>query len=219
LPRPDVIALRAPHGPALAGLSWAASPGAPGILVIPGFGSRKENHADFASAAAARGMGALALDVRGHGASGGELDGGVMDDVMAGLEALSAQGLAPLGVRGSSMGGLLALHAAARDRRVRAVVAICPARPAGLARRVGAPWPLALEPGPVVARHDGIARGYWHATGDDRVPWGSTLALAGLTPHPMRLHVAMGGTHGSLQHDAAVIGETVAFLHEHLAAG
>lgn len=80
MPPPTVIALSAPHGPALAGLCWAAEPGTPGVLVIPGFGSRKENHVDFASAAAARGMGALALDPRGHGASGGELDGGVMDD-------------------------------------------------------------------------------------------------------------------------------------------
>lgn len=216
MPQPTAIALRAPGGPALAGLWWPAGRGTPGVLVVPGLGSRKENHADFAGATSARGMGALALDVRGHGASGGTLDGDVIDDVLAGLEALAARGHIPLGVRGSSMGGLLALHAAARDDRVRAVVAICPARPSGLAHRVGAEWPLDLAPERAVARADGVARGYWHATGDDRVPWGSTLALAGLTPHPMRLRIALGGGHGSLQHDPAVIEETVAFLRSHL---
>lgn len=67
---------------------------------------------------------------------------------------------------------------------MRAVVALCPARPEGLARRVAASWPLDMARESVVARADGVARGYWHATGDDRVPWGATLALAGITPHP-----------------------------------
>ena len=189
------------------------------MLVVPGLGSRKENHADFAEAIAARGLGALAIDLRGHGGSGGVLDAGVLGDVLAGLDALAERGHGPLGLRGTSMGGLLALHAAARDRRVRAVVAVCPARPGGLARHVEEDWPLALDPVPAVARRDGVARGYWHATGDASVPWGSTLALAGATPHPMRLRVALGGSHGSLQHDPAVIGATADFLRDHLGAG
>jgi alpha-beta hydrolase superfamily lysophospholipase len=214
--RPVAIALHAPGGPELAGLSWEAGAGTPAVLVVPGLGSRKENHADFAAAVAARGMGALALDLRGHGGSGGVLDADVMDDLIAGLDSLAARGHAPLGVRGTSMGGLLALHAAARDARVRAVVALCPARPAGLARVVEEPWPLSLEPAPVVAPRDGVARGYWHATGDASVPWGGTLALAGLTHHPMRLRIALGGGHGSLQHDPAVIAESADFLNAHL---
>jgi hypothetical protein len=48
------------------------------------------------------------------------------------------------------------------------------------------------------------------------VPWGGTFALAGRTPPPVRLRVALGGSHRSLQHDAAVLAETVAFLAEHL---
>lgn len=217
MPPPRPIALNAPGGPPLAGLLWPGAPGAPGVVVVPGFGSRKENHADFAQAVAARGTAALALDLRGHGRSGGRLDGGALDDVLAALDALAADGHAPLGLRGSSMGGLLALHAAARDPRVRAVVAICPARPAGLARRVGDPWPLALDTTDAVSRADGVARGYWHATGDASVPWGSTLAIAGRTPQPMRLRITLGGGHNTLQHDPAVIAGTVAFLHEHLA--
>jgi len=95
-------------------------------------------------------------------------------------------------------------------------VAICPARPEGLARRLGRGWPLDLAPEAAVARADGVARGYWHATGDDQVAWGATLALAGRTPHPMRLRIALGGGHNTLQHDPAVLAETVAFLAAHL---
>ncbi|MGD9572638.1 MAG: alpha/beta hydrolase [Thermoleophilia bacterium] len=210
--------MRAPGGPPLAALHWPAPPGAPGVLVVPGLGSRKENHADFAGRVADAGMAALALDLRGHGESGGDLDGGVVDDVAAGLGALAGLGHPRLGLRGSSMGGLLALHAAARDDRVGAVVAICPARPEGLARRVGAEWPRALSPERDAARADGVARGYWHATGDDRVPWAATLALAGMTPQPMGLRIALGGGHNTLQHDPEVLAATVAFLAGHLGA-
>lgn len=213
----DRITIRAPGGPELAALRWPAPTGGPAVLIVPGLGSRKENHADFGEALAVAGIGALALDPRGHGESGGALDAGVADDLVAGLDALTAAGHGPLGVRGSSMGGFLALILAARDPRVRAVVAICPARPEGLARSVGADWPLTMPLEPAVTHPDGVARGYWHATGDDRVPWGSTLALAGMTPHPMRLRIALGGGHNSLQHDRGVIGDTVAFLRSHLA--
>lgn len=188
------------------------------MLVVPGLGSRKENHHDVAELIAAAGMASLALDLRGHGASGGELGPGALDDVLAGLGWLAGRGHAPLGLRGSSMGGWLALHAAAREPRARAVVAICPARPEGLAARIGDDWPLALPLGDAVGRHDGVARGYWHATGDRSVPWASTLALAGRTPHPMRLRIALGGGHNTLQHDAAVLAESVAFLARHLGA-
>jgi dienelactone hydrolase len=215
---PHRIALRAPAGPALAALHWPTTPGAPGVVVVPGLGSRKENHADMGSAVAAAGMAALAIDLRGHGDSAGVLDGAVVDDVLAGLDLLAREGHGPLGLRGSSMGALLALQAAAADRRVRAVVAICPARPEGLAVAVGDDWPMAMSPERAVAHADGVARGYWHATGDDRVPWASTLALAGLTPHPMRLRIALGGSHGSLQRDPGVLAESVAFLRAHLGA-
>jgi pimeloyl-ACP methyl ester carboxylesterase len=188
------------------------------VLVVPGLGSRKENHADFAAAVAGAGMAALALDLRGHGGSEGAIDAGVLDDALAGLVALAERGHVPLGVRGSSMGGLVALHAAARDPRVRAVVAICPARPEPLAERLGADWPLALSPERAVTRADGVARGFWHATGDDRVPWAATMALAARAPHPKRVRIALGGGHGTLQHDPAVVADTVAFLATHLDA-
>jgi dienelactone hydrolase len=186
-------------------------------VVVPGLGSRKENHADFALRCVSAGMAALCLDVRGHGESGGRLDGGAVDDVVAAIGWVADRGHDRVGLRGSSMGGFLALHAATADARVRAVAAICPARPEPLARRIGEDWPLALPLAPAVARADGVARGYWHATGDESVPWAHSFALAQRTPQPVRLRVRLGGHHRSLQHDPGILAETVAFLGEHLA--
>jgi dienelactone hydrolase len=215
-PAPSRVALRAPGGPELAALLWPAPATAPGVLVLHGLGSRKENHADFGAALAGAGMAALAVDLRGHGASGGRLDAGALDDALAGLALLRARGHARLGVRGSSMGGFLALHAAARDASVRAVVALCPATHRGLGRHQEAAWAAAMPLAPAVRRADGVARGYWHATGDERVPWGATFALHQITPQPTRLHVALGGTHRSLQHDPAIRAATVGYLAEGL---
>jgi alpha-beta hydrolase superfamily lysophospholipase len=212
---PVDVELRRGGAPRLAGLLWRAPADAPGVVVVHGAGSRKENHADFAEACARAGMAALALDLRGHGASGGEADRGMLD-VVAALDRLAAEGAGPLGLRGSSLGAFLALHAAARHPAARAVAALCPPSAERVARVLGADWPLALPLEPAVARRDGVARGYWHARGDERVGWAGTLALAGLTPQPRRLRVEMGGHHRSLQHDPAVIAATVAFLAEHL---
>jgi uncharacterized protein len=158
--------------PRLAALLWPSrglGP-APGIVIVHGAGSRKENHADFAEACARAGLTALALDLRGHGESAGAPDAGMLDDVVVALEHLRAEGAAPLGLRGSSLGGFLALHAAARHPDARAVVALCPPSSERIARLLGAEWPLALPLEPAVARTDGVARGYWHARGDERVP-------------------------------------------------
>jgi dienelactone hydrolase len=197
------------------GLLWPAPSGAPGVLVIHGHGSRKDNHADFAELVAARGLAALAIDLPGHGETGGTLGANALDATLAGIDELTRSGYGPIGLRGSSLGGFLALGMAPRSPDVRAVVAICPARPELLARRLGSDWPLAVDLEAAV-REPGIARGYWHAVDDDRVPWAATLRLAGLSPPPVHLRVKMGGSHTSLQHDPGVLRDTVDFLHEHL---
>jgi dienelactone hydrolase len=53
---PEPVALNAPGGPRLAALAWAAPPGAPGVVIVPGLSSRKENHRDFGDALAAAGI-------------------------------------------------------------------------------------------------------------------------------------------------------------------
>jgi pimeloyl-ACP methyl ester carboxylesterase len=107
--------------------------GAPwgGLVILHGAGSRKENHADMGRAAAAAGLATVRYDMRGHGETGGQLDGRALQDVGA-AAALLPDGL-PLALRGSSMGGYLALVAAAAAGAA-AVVAICPAPSALLAQ-------------------------------------------------------------------------------------
>ena len=61
-----------------------------GMLILHGAGSRKENHADMARAAAEAGLVALRVDLRGHGATGGTMDGRAIADVAAAAAELPA---------------------------------------------------------------------------------------------------------------------------------
>lgn len=209
---------RETQGPRLAALLWEAPAGSPGVVAIHGAGSRKENHKDFAGRAREAGFAALALDLRGHGDSEGTPDAGMLDDVLGALDHLAALGHRPLGLRGSSLGGFLALHAAARHPDVRAVVAICPAQAESLARLFSANWPHDWPIGQAVAT-PGVARGFWHATGDEKVPWQTTFALSQLAPQPRHLRIVMGGHHRSLQHHPVVLADTIEFLRSHLFSG
>jgi uncharacterized protein len=130
-----------------------------GVVILHGAGSAKESHFDFARGCRADGMAALAYDARGHGRSEGSFGPGAFDDALAMADLLSSH--APkIALRGSSMGGFQAIHAAAEAGRRRdgdapssrvhgdapssrahggaaapcAVVAICPAPPDGLMR-------------------------------------------------------------------------------------
>ena len=209
--------LRSADGTPLAARYWPATAQSAGVVIVHGLGSCKEHHTDFARVCRGAGLAALTLDLRGHGASGGELGPGAIDDVIAAAEALRARGHARVGLRGSSLGGFLVLLAAARSRRVACVVAICPARPGVLAERLGAEWPTQYPLTDAVATPDGIARGYRHATGDAQVPWAATWALAQATPQPRHLRIVLGGSHSSLQHTPAIQGETCDFLGRYLA--
>src|ERR1700755_2950697 len=94
--------------PALAGAGGAGPPGAGAVLP------------------------AIACDARGHGESDAPYDGRALADVatIAGVLRERA-GVERVGLRGSSMGGYVAL-AAARGADAAAVVAICPASATGL---------------------------------------------------------------------------------------
>ncbi len=100
-----------------------------GIVVCHGFGSSKERHAEFGQMAAKAGFAVLALDLRGHGESGGELDANVFNDIAAGLLYLQNRpevNPMNIAVRGSSMGGWLAVHTAAHLKDLAPIVAFCP---------------------------------------------------------------------------------------------
>ena len=196
------------------GLSYALfrAPDRPGgVVVLHGAGSSKESHYDFARAARAQGISALVFDQRGHGASDGELDGRAIADIGA-MAALLGPG--PLALRGSSMGGYLALVAAER-LDARAVVAICPASAGGLRRglRRGDLGFRADETtlDALLSEHDELAAIaslpaavlLMHAEGDEVVPVDHSQALIAAAGAPVkRLLTLPGGHHRSIQHDA-----------------
>jgi alpha-beta hydrolase superfamily lysophospholipase len=205
-----------------------------GVVVLHGAGSRKENHYDFARAALAAGFAVLAFDQRGHGDSGGRLDGRALDDVAAMADLLrtrAGRAELPVALRGSSMGGYLAL-VAAPVTRAGAVIAICPASAEGLRRglvggRFGFPADLTgLER--LLSEHDEFAAVQsldvpillLHAEGDEQVPVQHSRELAERMTSPRsRLIAVPGGHHRSVQHDPELRAFSLRFLEKTLDSG
>jgi alpha-beta hydrolase superfamily lysophospholipase len=195
--------------------SEAARPRA-GIVILHGAGSSKENHHDFARAALGAGFAALAFDQRGHGASTGPMGDEALDDIAA-MTALLRERIgdpeAPIGLRGSSMGGYLALLAAP-SAHAGAVVAICPASGEGLRRALRSAAFRFEADVPALERmlssqdlHAAVASLeipvlLLHAEGDEQVPVEHSRELAeDLTSSESRLITVPGGHHRSVQHD------------------
>lgn len=192
-----------------------------GVLVLHGAGSSKESHFDFCRAARGAGMAAIAFDMRGHGDSPGSFGAGALDDIatMAGL----LPG-APLALRGSSMGGYLALLGAARLNAA-AVVAICPAGAEGMLRGLrGGHLDFAVDP-PAMERfletndlNETVAgldspMLLMHARGDEVVPVEHSEALLRAARMPVKRLIAVpGGHHRSIQHDPELQGESLRFV-------
>lgn len=220
---------RTGHQDGLAYALWlpdGAEPPKAGVLVLHGAGSQKESHFDFARAAVALGLGVLTFDQRGHGESGGQLDGRAVADVVA-MAAVLREALVPPGavaLRGSSMGGYLAILAAA-EARAEAVVAICPASAGGLRRGLeqGAfsfdadrPALEALldhsELEPAVAALSAPLL-LLHAQGDEQVPVQQSRELAAACRAPgSRLIEVPGGHHRSVQHDEELQAVSLRFV-------
>lgn len=230
------------------GLAWALwlppagrreGPGGapiPGIVICHGAGSRKENHADFARLAAASGWAALAFDARGHGDSAGEFSPGAIGDVVSMVRMLGARpGVDPgrVGVRGSSLGGFLAIHAAAVAPEVAAVIAICPAGEEHLRRglrrddlemRVGDPAALDAW----LAEHDlrEAVTSLWgrplmllHAEGDESIPSEFSVELHERALDPRKLVLVPGGGHRSVQHDPELQAVALRWIERELGPG
>ncbi|MGH2884887.1 MAG: alpha/beta hydrolase [Solirubrobacteraceae bacterium] len=220
------------------GLSYTlwlpATPAPGGVVILHGAGSCKENHHDFARVALATGLAAIAFDQRGHGESPGPMDGRAIEDV-ASIAALLRSRIgdadAPIALRGSSMGGYLALvSASAADAA--AVVAICPAGNDGL-RRGLADGRFTFDADPpaldeFLAAHDVHAAArelavpvlLLHAEGDEQVSVQQSRELATSLRSPRsRLIELPGGHHRSIQHDAELQAVSVQFIERALADG
>jgi pimeloyl-ACP methyl ester carboxylesterase len=204
------------------GLAYALflPPGAAkcGVVILHGAGSSKESHFDFARGCRADGIAALAFDARGHGRSSGEFGPRAIDDALA-MVGLLHHHVDRVGLRGSSMGGFQAIHAAAADDSLSSVVAICPAPEDSLRRMLRTDEPLRF-------RCDVPATERWlesldiyeaatrlgprtallllHARGDEQIPWTVSEELHAAAHEPKRLLVLPGGHHRSLQHDLEV---------------
>jgi uncharacterized protein len=187
-----------------------------GVVILHGAGSSKESHHDFARACVANRLAALAFDQRGHGESPGPMDDRALDDVAEMARLLRRRtGLPdlPVALRGSSMGGYLAILAAPAAE-ARAVVAICPASAEGLRRGLESGvldfeadkssldgFLATHELGPAVEALKAPLL-LMHADGDERVPVEHSRELAQHARVPeSRLIVVPGGHHRSVQHD------------------
>lgn len=235
----DEVVLRAdlylPEGQA----QWA-----PGILVCHGFGSSKESHAPFGEWAAGQGYAVLIMDLRGHGESGGELDGNVFNDVAAGLSYLQSRpevNPTSITIRGSSMGGWLAIHTAAHLADLSVVVAFCPANEllmtnlaeeAGMVQR-GHPSPLLDSLGEKVPRVNvnslmqlllrlDVSRAarrlhprpllLVHCEGDQVVLPHISQKIYDTAAEPKALWLLPGGDHEFAQHDQATNQRVLAWI-------
>jgi len=202
-----------------------------GVVILHGAGSRKESHYDFARRLRTHGLAAVAFDQRGHGDSPGPMDARMAADVGVVAQLLPA-GI-PRALRGSSMGGYLAI-VAAEQAGAGAVVAICPASASGLRAGVRAGrFEFAADAPSLdafLAEHDELSAAadlacpvlLLHAEGDEQVPIAHSAALAaargeaGLTTRFVRVP---GGDHRSIQHDDELQDLSVRFILKALAPG
>jgi len=222
---------------------WPDAPApAPGLIVCHGFGSCKENHAAFAAQAAERGWVVLSFDFRGHGASDGCVDSRTINDVGAALHWLRRQpGVDPahIAVRGSSMGGYFAIHAAGRWPDLACCVALNPpdearlgtllrdagnpatfygqwrARGAGFPRVMGCDLACWLEGNDVYRAVTTLAPRpllLVHCLGDAQVPADISRHLYAQAQEPKTLRLLAGGDHRFAAHDAQVSTQTLEWL-------
>jgi hypothetical protein len=205
------------------------------MLILHGAGSRKENHGDFGRACAASGWAALAYDQRGHGESEDAMSPEALADVgrMARLlTAMDGVDAARICVRGSSMGGFMAIQAAATSDVIAGVIAICPAGAQHLAHgleredlemRIDSAGASALAAW--LAEHD-LRQAVElmgskplllvHARGDDQIPADWSEELYARADEPRKLILLPGGHHRSAQHDAELHGIALRWMERRL---
>jgi uncharacterized protein len=211
------------------------------VVILHGAGSAKESHYDFARGCRDDGMAAIAYDARGHGRSDGRFGPRAIDDALSMCE-LALRHAPRVALRGSSLGGFQAIHAAARASASSsppgeppcAVVAICPASEEVLLRGLRSRELLRFE------CDEAACERWWstsdlraaaarlgpatsllvlHARGDEQVPYTVSEELHELAAEPKRLILLPGGHHRSLQHDLELQAVSRRFIRRACAPG
>ncbi len=193
------------------------------MAILHGAGSRKENHGDFARMCAAGGWAVISYDQRGHGQAQDEMVPAALGDVAKMARFLAADERvdpARICVRGSSMGGFWAIHAAATSRQLPAR-----SRSAPLARSTSCACSPPERPNSACPRTSRRSLTAWleehdlreaaelmdskplivlHAKGDERIPYDHSEQVAARKPDPKKLVILPGGHHRSIQHDPEI---------------
>jgi uncharacterized protein len=189
---------------------------AEGIIVCHGFGSAKESYTGLGSRASHLGFAVLVMDLRGHGESGGQVDGNIFNDVAAALLYLQSRpevNPTSISIRGASMGGWLALHTASHLMDISSVVAYCPANESLLTilmEEVSLPRVNVNSITRLLYRLDVVKAAkrlsprpllLVHCEGDELVPPHISRHIYDSVPEPKTLWLLPGGDHHFAQHD------------------
>ena len=172
----------------------------PGMVIVHGAGSRKENHGDFGRACAASGWAgrrvrpARTRRVRGrHEPRGARGRRPRWPPSLPTLDGVDAKRVC---VRGSSMGGFMAIEAAASSEAIAGAIAICPAgsRPPAARALRAERLEMRIDPG---GRESLEA---WLAEHDLRAGGGADgLQAAAPDPRPRRRPDPLGVVRGALR--------------------
>ena len=208
----------------------------PGVVIVHGAGSRKENHADFARLATAGGWAALTFDLPGHGDSERPMSGAAVEDVIGdGPPARFAgrrrpgsrrgQGIQPRrlprhsrgrGLRGDRRGhrDLPGGPGPSRQRTASRAASRCES---ATRSRLEA-WLLAQDIGDAVELIAPRPLILMHAEGDTQIPSDHSEELYERAGEPRKLIIVPGGAHTTVQHDPELQATALRWLERELAA-
>ncbi|MCP5406796.1 MAG: alpha/beta fold hydrolase [Chromatiaceae bacterium] len=102
------------------------SPEAPTIIFLPGIGTYSQLYCELLSRMSDQGFNLVAVDIRGHGCSGGQRGGykvsEVVTDIRQLLDQLEPRFRGPFGLFGCSIGAKLGLAVAEQEERIQALL-------------------------------------------------------------------------------------------------
>ena len=154
----EIVTTEATDGLTLVGEFYAAQDAAPSVVLMHMLGSRRTAWQPLIPSLTDAGYNVLAVDLRGHGETGGARDWALAErDVQTWIDWLMEQGTStdmPVALIGGSIGANLALVGCAADDRCTTVIALSPGLDYGGITPEFAIEGLALRPVLLVAAQD-----------------------------------------------------------------